>query len=78
MIWGFFTDMLIFCLFLINYRVSAIMAIDDSTPERSEPEMMVMVKCNGDVVHHPDDETDLSCGSPEAVCLCLSNSLIHF
>lgn len=54
------------------------MAIDDSTPERSEPEMMVMVKCNGDVVHHPDDETDLSCGSPEAVCLCLSNSLIHF
>ncbi|KAL3990077.1 Eukaryotic translation initiation factor 4E-1 [Acanthocheilonema viteae] len=42
------------------------MAIDDSVPERSEPEMTVMVKCNGDAVCHPDEETDLSCGSPEA------------
>lgn len=53
------------------------MAIDDSAPERSEPEMMVVVKCNGDAVHHPDKETDLSCSSP--VCLCLfSISLIHY
>lgn len=58
------------CL-LTNLQNRAIMAIDDVAPERSVPEMMVAVKCNGDTVHHPDEETDLPCGSPEAVCLYL-------
>ncbi|MCP9263297.1 Eukaryotic translation initiation factor 4E-1 [Dirofilaria immitis] len=56
---------LAFGIFFSIVRISAIMVINDSAPERSECEMMVMVKCNGDVIHHPDEETDLSCSSPE-------------
>uniref|UniRef100_A0A915PNY4 Uncharacterized protein n=1 Tax=Setaria digitata TaxID=48799 RepID=A0A915PNY4_9BILA len=41
------------------------MAIDDSASERSGSETMVVMKCNGDAVHHPEEEADLSCGSPE-------------
>ncbi|VDO41733.1 unnamed protein product [Onchocerca flexuosa] len=34
-------------------------------PERSELEVMATVKCNGDAIHHSDEEVDLSCSSPE-------------